>query len=151
MNAGLPDSKLLFDGSLIYVSPVGPSGDLRSQGRDASDEAIVQALTGQGTQFPLAHVELATVFGRIDEIDLSHTLTRLFGRERFIDRPLRMYVEFVANRVLCRVSAYRLSGKWASSYAHSILVRCGRVVTARKPDIVRANMKILVVPLRSYS
>ena len=66
-DAGLSDSELPVDGSLLDVRPSGPGGDFRLQGHDVADGAVRQASAGHANQFAFRHVEPTAVLGGVDE------------------------------------------------------------------------------------
>ena len=68
------------------------------QGLDLADPSVLQALAGHATQLTLRHVEPTAVLGSVYEIDPPHVVTRLLGRECFVEGPLGVRVQVIADQ-----------------------------------------------------
>ena len=96
--SGLLEGELPVDGSLLGVCLCGLGSDFRLQSRDVADAAVGQALAGQAAQFAFRDIEPTTVLGCVDEVDPPHVFACFLGRECFVECPLRMRVQVVADQ-----------------------------------------------------
>src|SRR5262249_9908412 len=94
--AGIVDLHLPVDASLDAVDVAGPSGSLRSQGRDIAKVAARDALGCQATQLVLGDVEPTAVLGGEAELDPTDELACSFGGEALVESALGVRVQVVA-------------------------------------------------------
>ena len=84
---------------------------------DVADPAVLQALAGHATQLALRHVEPTTVLGGVNEVDPPHVLAGHLRRERFVERPLGVRVQVVADQrdpIHIRVAGVQQMGDFLS-------------------------------------
>ena len=146
------DGELPIDGSLLFVHADRPSTSFGLQRLDIADPSVLQALAGHATQFALCHVQPTPVLGSVHEVDPPHVVASLVGRKCFVERPLGVRVQIIANQ--CDAARRSRSANRANGLLHEPNHPwCG----VAEPLLVgsfesgSANIKILAVPFRSYS
>ena len=96
--ASVIDLELPIDAALFGGGFVGPGSDFGLEKFEFSDAAVGETLTGQATQFAFRHVEPTSVLGRVNEVQSADIFPGLLGREGFVEGPLRVRVEVVADQ-----------------------------------------------------
>ena len=68
------------------------------QHREVADPSVRQTLVGHATQLALRHVEPTAVLRGVNKVDPPHVVASLVGREGFVERPLGVRVQIVADQ-----------------------------------------------------
>ena len=96
--ARVADLHLPVDAALPAVAVDGPRRHFPVQRRKVADAASVQALARHRTQFVLGDVQPAPVLRRVAELEATNQFPSPDRLEHFVERPLRVRVEVVADQ-----------------------------------------------------
>ena len=92
------DGELPIDSSLFLGDAGVPRGNFGLQRLEVADAPVFQALAGHATQLAFRHVEPTAVLGGVNEVDPADILPGLVWRKCFVECPLGVRVQIVADQ-----------------------------------------------------